>query len=219
MEILVLMTDRQNQLLYPLGMCLQEKNSLPPPHKQSISPCQSALPNNSSNSMELQEGFLWGSAITQWNYAGRGFSRVMQTKAKIHAGQAHYEKMNFKKVATTYLSQFPCRAPGMKPVRWPSCITNTPAPHETQVLSSPRSPVTDLYNEKKEGCHKTKQIFTFSCSTVQYSHHPSLAKEKESSKSGVSEMAMEQRRGLPQNTIFTFLCHVQQSSPACEALV
>ena len=32
---------------------------------------------------------------------------------------------------------------------------------------------------KKEGCHKTKQIFTFSCSTVQYSHHPSLAKERE----------------------------------------
>ena len=49
----------------------------------------------------------------------------------------------------------------------------------------------------REGCHKTKQVFTFSYLTVQYSHHPSLTKER--SNSGVSDLAMEQKRGLPQN--------------------
>ena len=40
------------------------------------------------------------------------------------------------------------------------------------------SGVSELAIDKREGCHKTVQIFTFSYLTVQYSHHPSLAKER-----------------------------------------
>ena len=52
---------------------------------------------------------------------------------------------------------------------------------------------------------------------------PSSKREREraSSKSGVSEIAMEQEREGCHKTqqIFTILCRVHQSSPACEALV
>ena len=69
--------------------------------------------------------------------------------------------------------------------------------------------------------------------TKQYKHSPSLLqqssiaitqawqkREGKSSKPGVSEIAMEQKRGLPQNktNIHPLRC-VCQSSPACEALV
>ena len=45
-------------------------------------------------------------------------------------------------------------------------------------------------------------------------------REGKSSKPGVSEIAIEQKRGLPQNNTNIYLLHrVHQSSPACEALV
>ena len=44
---------------------------------------------------------------------------------------------------------------------------------------SSNTQIGELWN-KREGGHKAKQIFTFLCLTVQHSHHPSLAKERDS---------------------------------------
>ena len=60
--------------------------------------------------------------------------------------------------------------------------------------------VSEVAMEQKRRLPQNK-TFTFSYSTVQYSHHPSLAKERELELGnlGVSEIAMELKRRLPQN--------------------
>ena len=66
----------------------------------------------------------------------------------------------------------------------PLASQTPPTPHQTQVLSSPRLPLTDLYNEKKRVA--TKQ-YKYSPSRVQQSSIAIAKREGESSKSAVSE--------------------------------
>ena len=71
-------------------------------------------------------------------------------------------------------------SPGVKQVGPPSCITNTPQ-HLKHSSSTLPDLVTDLHNvkKKKRGLPQIKQIFIFSYSMIQYTHHSSSAKERE----------------------------------------
>ena len=66
----------------------------------------------------------------------------------------------------------------------------------------------------REGCHKTKQVFTFSYLTVQYSHHPSLTKERSNSQTQESASQLWNKREGCHKTIqiFTFSYSIVQYS-------
>ena len=95
----------------------------------------SALPSNISKSTELCKGFSWGSAVTQWSYAGRGLSCHTNIGQNTCWPSTLWKKNYVQLIFHNLISV----GPRMKLVGPPYCITNTSNTSNTGPLLSQTS--------------------------------------------------------------------------------